>query len=139
MIWRVKKSSGQCNIVFTTIQTSTKDWYFDSVCSRHMTGKRSYFSKLKECFSGRITFGDGAKGKNLAKENILNTNLPRLDDVKYVEGLTANVINASQLCDQWYTINFSKEECIVTDNNNIVLIKGTQQINNWYQWVQTTN
>lgn len=87
---------------------------------------------MKECSSEHVTFGDGAKGRILAKENIMNTNLSRLEDVRYVEGLTANVTSVSQLCNQGYTVNFSKDECIVTDNNNIVLSKGTRQIDNCY-------
>ena len=67
MVWRVKQSCDKCNVAFITIQTSTEDWYFDSGCSRHMTDDRSYFSELKECPSGHVTFGDGAKGRILAK------------------------------------------------------------------------
>ncbi|KAA0058376.1 gag-pol polyprotein [Cucumis melo var. makuwa] len=68
-----------------------------------MTGNQSFFSELTECSSGHVTFEDGAKG------------------------LKANLISVSQLCDQGYTINFSKEECIVTDINNNVLMSGTRQ------------
>ena len=68
-----------------------------------MTNNHSYFSELKKCSSWHVTFGDGAKDKILAKENIVNTNLPWLDDVRYVEGLTTNLISIGQLCDKCYT------------------------------------
>ncbi|TYK04777.1 putative leucine-rich repeat-containing protein [Cucumis melo var. makuwa] len=67
-------------------------WYFDNGCSRHMAG-RSFFSELKECTSGHHTFGDGARGKVIAKENIDKNNLPCLNDVRYVDGLKANLIS----------------------------------------------
>ena len=56
----------------------------------------------------------------------MNMNLRRLNDFKHVKGLRANLINVNQLCGQGYTVNISKEECIMTDNNNIVLMKGTR-------------
>jgi hypothetical protein len=38
-------------------------WYFDSGCSRHMTGKNSYFEHIRPCERGYVTFGDGGKGE----------------------------------------------------------------------------
>ncbi|KAA0058522.1 uncharacterized protein E6C27_scaffold132G001190 [Cucumis melo var. makuwa] len=55
MVWRVK-SSGNCNIAFTTVQTTSDAWYFDNGCSRHIIGNRSFLSDLKECASGHVTF-----------------------------------------------------------------------------------
>ncbi|KAA0047611.1 gag-pol polyprotein [Cucumis melo var. makuwa] len=88
MIWRVKTSE-KCNVAFTTVQTHVDAWYFDSGCSRHMTGNRSFFTELEECASGHVTFGDGAKGRIIAKRNIDKNNLPCLNEVRYVDGLKA--------------------------------------------------
>ena len=38
----------------------------DSGCSRHMTGKTTFFIKLDEYDGGLVTFGDDAKGKIVA-------------------------------------------------------------------------
>ena len=119
-VWRVKQSKN-CSIDFTTIQTSIDAWNFDSGCSRHMTGNRSLFSELKECAYGHVTFGDGVKGRIIAKGSIVKNNLPYLNDVRYVEGLKANLISVSQLCDQ---VNFSKENCVVTEENKRALMHG---------------
>ena len=97
-----------------------------------MIGNHSYFSGLKECFSGHVTFGDGAKGRILAKGNMIKQDLPRLNDVRYVEGLTTNLISVSQPCNQGYTVNFSKEECIMSYHSNNILMKGIRQIDNCY-------
>ena len=32
------------------------DWYFDSGCSRHMTGNAYLFSELSECKVGSVVF-----------------------------------------------------------------------------------
>ncbi|TYK08855.1 gag-pol polyprotein [Cucumis melo var. makuwa] len=92
LIWRVKTFE-KCNVAFTTVQTHVDAWYFDSGCSRHMTGNRSFFIELEECASGHVTFGDGAKRKIIAKGNIDKSNLPCLNEVLYVDGLKANLIS----------------------------------------------
>ena len=80
-----------------------------------MTGNKFFFSKLKQCSSGHVTFGDGTKGRIITKENITKNNLPCLNDVRYVEGLKVNLISVSQLCEQGYSVNFSKNNCVVID------------------------
>lgn len=67
-VWKVKNSSGLCNIVLTLFRSSTKgDWYFDSGNSRHMTGDKNYISKLKVVGSGQVTFDNDAIGKIVGK------------------------------------------------------------------------
>ncbi|TYK06170.1 gag-pol polyprotein [Cucumis melo var. makuwa] len=94
MVWRVKTSKN-CKITFTTVQTTNDAWYFDSGCSRHMTGNRSFFIGSEECASDHVTFRDGAKGRIIAKGTIDKSNLPCLNDVRYVDGLKANLISIS--------------------------------------------
>ena len=59
-----------------------------------MNGNRSFFSKLKECASGHVTFRDGARAI-IAKGNIDKNNLPCLNDVRYMDGLKANTVSVS--------------------------------------------
>jgi hypothetical protein len=80
--------------------SSKEDWYFDSGCSRHMTGMKNFLSDLKAYSTSYVTFGDGAKGKIKGIGKLVRTGSPLLDDVLLVEGLTANLIIISQLCDQ---------------------------------------
>ena len=60
-------------------------WYFDSGRSRHMTGNKIFFSELKECVASHVIFGDGARGRMIAKENIDKSNLPCPNDVRYMD------------------------------------------------------
>ena len=110
------------------MQGSTDAWYFDSGCSTHMTGNRPFFFELKECASGHVIFGDGAKGRIIAKCNIAKINQLYLNDVRYVERVKANLISVSQLCDQGYNINFSKDSCELIDENNRVLMNGCSRL-----------
>ncbi|TYK01369.1 putative mitochondrial protein [Cucumis melo var. makuwa] len=70
--------------------------YFDSGFSRHMTGNRSYFTNLKDCVTRHVTFGNGVKGKIIAKCNIDNNNLPRLNDVRVLELLHMDLMGPMQ-------------------------------------------
>ena len=81
-----------------------------------------------------MTFGDGAKGRILAKGDIIGQHLPRLNNVRYVEGLTTNLMSISQLCDQGYNVNFCKENCIVTDEYNVEIMRGIRQTDNFNNW-----
>ncbi|TYJ95519.1 gag-pol polyprotein [Cucumis melo var. makuwa] len=70
--------------------------------------------------------------KILVKGNIEKYNVPCLNDVRYVEGLKANLISVSQLGDQGYIVNFSKDDCIVISTDKRVVMSGCRQADNCY-------
>ncbi|TYK06527.1 gag-pol polyprotein [Cucumis melo var. makuwa] len=133
MVLRIK-SAERCKVAFTSVQTADDAWYFDSGCFRHMNGNRSYFTNLNDCVIRHVTFGDGAKGKIIAKGNIDKDDLPRLNDVRYVDGLKANLINISQLCDQGYKVSFDDIGCVVMNKENQICMSGKRQADNCYHW-----
>lgn len=50
-------------IYHTYLRVSSKeDWYFDSGCSRHMTGEKKYLEELKSYSNSYVTFDDGTNG-----------------------------------------------------------------------------
>ncbi|MCH94211.1 gag-pol polyprotein, partial [Trifolium medium] len=58
-----------------------------------------------------------------------------LENVLLVKGLTANLISISQLYDQGMKVNFTKSECLVTDDKDDLLMKGVRSKDNCYLWV----
>ena len=119
----------------TSLKVSLKeDWYFDSGCSRHMTGVKNFLVDLKAYSTSYVTFGDGAKGDIKGIGMLVRPGSPYLDDVLLVEGLTANLISISKLCDQGLSVKFSKSECLVTNYDKKVLMKGTRSKDNYYMW-----
>lgn len=87
------------------------------------------FLPVKE---GRVTYGGGAKGRIVGK----GTNIPDFPDLKnvfYVEGLTANLISISQLCDDGMLVKFDKHSCEVFDNSNKCVMFGNRSPDNCYQ------
>ena len=60
--------------------------------------------------------------------------LPVLDNILLVDGLKANLISISQLCDQDLTVTFTKNDCKVTREDNSVFMKGLRSPDNCYMW-----
>jgi hypothetical protein len=102
-------------IAHTSLRASSKeDGYFDSGCSKHMTGVETYLEDVRPYVTSYVTFGDGAKGNIVGIGNLTKHGLPRLDDVLLVRGLNANLISISQLCDLGLSVNFTKPECQIS-------------------------
>ncbi|XP_057734151.1 uncharacterized protein LOC130949454 [Arachis stenosperma] len=55
--------AGQTDEVCLASKRKNNMWYLDSGCSRHMTGKSTFFIKLDEYDGGFVTFGDNGKGR----------------------------------------------------------------------------
>ena len=58
-----------------------------------------------------------------------------MDEVLLVEGLTTNLISITQLCDLGLEVRFSKEECLVTGENQKMIMRGTRSKDNFYMWL----
>ncbi|MCH79805.1 gag-protease polyprotein [Trifolium medium] len=112
-----------------------EEWYFDSECSRHMTGTSKILVGVTTYPTSFVTFGDGGKGEIVGIGNLTNGDLPKLENVLLVKDLTANLISISQLCDQGMKINFTKTECQVTDDKGNLLMRGVKSKGNCYLWV----
>ena len=52
-----------------------------------------------------------------------------------MRGLTSNLINISQLCEQGMNVNFKNSECLVTKENGEVLIRGIKTKEKCYEWI----
>lgn len=66
MKWMPKKRL-EGFVAHTASANTMKKWYFDSVCSRYMTGNMKFLSEIKEGGSEVVTFGDGGQGEVLGK------------------------------------------------------------------------
>lgn len=82
-----------------------------------MTRERNYLKEVKPYTNNYVTFVDGVKGKIVGKGKSVYPGFPNLEDVILVEGLTANLIGISQLCDKDLCVNFTHYECIASNRN----------------------
>ena len=116
---------------------TTDDWYFDSGCSRHMIGERSYLCDYQNMPDGYVSFGDGKKGRVLGKGTLLANGLPKLKSVLYVKGLKANLLSMSQLYDQKLNVKFTKDNCKVLNRSGEVVLEGSQSSDNCYKLIHS--
>ncbi|GAA0153070.1 hypothetical protein LIER_11393 [Lithospermum erythrorhizon] len=114
--------------------TTWEGWYFDSGCSKHMTGNKSHLSNLEEIRGECVTFGGGEKGKITGKGCLNVKGLPKLRNVLLVDGLTVNLISISQLSDEGMNVVFTKDMCIASNVQGEQIMKGSRSIDNYYLW-----
>ena len=89
-----------CYTALTTLKACDSClWYLDSGCSRHMTGNKGLFKTLFEGKIETVTFGDGSKSVIRGIRTVDIPGLPVFEGVWYVDGLKANLLSISQICD----------------------------------------
>ncbi|CAM8910823.1 unnamed protein product [Rhodiola kirilowii] len=131
-VWRIKKGETCLAVFSSTFLPEKRRWYFDSGCSRHMTGNPKFLTNI-ERFNGKsVTFGDGVEGRVLGRGTLKVPGLLRLTNVFLVEGLQANLISISQLCDGDNHVQFTQNKCIVQNNQNQIVLTGRRAPNNCY-------
>ncbi|CAL8162539.1 unnamed protein product [Prunus armeniaca] len=107
--WIVNGQTKSLVVLNAFAASNTKIWYFDSGFSKHMFGDKSVFSSLVSIDGGFVTFGGGHKAQVVGKGTVCIPRLPQLKNVRYIESLTSNLINVSQLCDDGVVeVRFSK-------------------------------
>ena len=136
-VWVPKSSlstTTRCNVATTVLHALKKSdlWYLDSGCSRHMTGDPSKLHGLVSFQGGNVTFGDGNTSRVIGKGTVENIGLSPKDEVLLVDGLKANLISISQLCDSDYKVNFLRTECRVYDTSGSCVLKGLRSSENCY-------
>lgn len=70
----------------------------------------------------------------IGKGQLNFTSLLALDDVLLVEGIIADVISISQLCNQCMIVNFSGNSCYVVNKDKSVTMKGIITLDNCFLW-----
>ncbi|KAL1316241.1 hypothetical protein AAHE18_15G052200 [Arachis hypogaea] len=81
-------------------------WYLNSGCSRHMTGRDTFFIKLDK-------YDGGFVGKDFST---------CIDSVFLVDGLKYNLLSINQLCDLGYAVTFRKYDCrVINEKTGVVL------------------
>ena len=122
-----------CYTALTTLKTRDSClWYLDSGCSRHMTGYKTLFKTFFEGKIGTVTFRDGSKSVIRGIGTVDIPGLPVFEDVWYVDGLKANLLSISQICDNGLNVLFTKYECEILDEGGDCMCIGVRTANNCY-------
>ncbi|GJT53272.1 putative ribonuclease H-like domain-containing protein [Tanacetum coccineum] len=86
---------------------------FDSGCSRHMTGNKSFLTDYQEIDGGFVAFGGSPKGGKITGKGKIRTGKLDFEDVYFVKELKFNLFSVSQMCDKKNSVLFTKTECLV--------------------------
>ena len=97
-----------------------------------MTGNKGLFKTLFEGKIRTVTFGNGSKS---VIRGIGIVDIPRLlvfEDVLYVDGLKANLLGISQICDKGLNVLFTKYEWEILDGGGDCMCVGVRTVDNCY-------
>ncbi|GJV64490.1 retrovirus-related pol polyprotein from transposon TNT 1-94 [Tanacetum coccineum] len=97
--------------------------YFDSGCSKHITGDHSQLRNFVKKFIGTDRFENDHFGAIMGYGYyVIGDSV--ISRVYYVEGLGHNLFSVGQFCDSDLEVAFRKHSCYVRDVNGVDLIKG---------------
>ncbi|GKD17448.1 hypothetical protein Tco_1206606 [Tanacetum coccineum] len=101
---------------------------FDSGCSRHMTGYKSYLIDYQDYDGGFVAFAGSSKGGRITSKGKIRTGKLDFEDVYLVKGLKFNLFSVLQMCDKKNSVLFTKTECLILspdfklpDENQVML------------------
>ncbi|GJR66874.1 putative ribonuclease H-like domain-containing protein [Tanacetum coccineum] len=112
---------------------------FDSGCSRHMTGNKSYLTDYQDIDGGFVAFAGSPKGGKITGKGKIRTGKLDFEDVYFVKELKFNLFSVSQMCDKKNSVLFTETECLVLSpdfkllDESQVLLKVPRQ-NNMYSF-----
>ncbi|GKA95541.1 putative ribonuclease H-like domain-containing protein [Tanacetum coccineum] len=86
---------------------------FDSGCSRHMTGNKSFLTDYQEIDGGFVAFGGSPKRGKITGKGKIRTGKLDFEDVYFVKELKFNLFSVSQMCDKKNSVLFTETECLV--------------------------
>nr|GEY52994.1 hypothetical protein [Tanacetum cinerariifolium] len=111
---------------------------FNSGCSRHMTGSKSYLINYQEIDGGFGAFGGNAKGGKITGKGKIRTRKLDFEDVYFMKELKFNLFSVSQMCDKKNSVIFTDTKCVVL-SPDFKLLDGSQVLlkvpkNNMYNF-----
>ncbi|GKA16790.1 ribonuclease H-like domain-containing protein [Tanacetum coccineum] len=110
-------------------QVALKDTgIFNSRCSRHITGNKSYLTYYQDYDGGFVAFTSSSKGGKITRKGKIGTEKLNFEDVYFVKELKFNLFSVSQMCDRENSVLFTKTECLILspdfklhDENQVML------------------
>ncbi|GKC07733.1 ribonuclease H-like domain-containing protein [Tanacetum coccineum] len=101
---------------------------FDSGCSRHMTGNKSFLTDYEDYDGGFVAFAGSSKGGKITGKGRIKTKHLDFEDVYFVKELKFNLFSVSQMCDRKNSVLFTETECLILspdfklpDENQVML------------------
>jgi hypothetical protein len=112
----------ECTLALQAKQKK-RGWYVDSGCSKHMTGDRDRFLKLRKERDGSVSFRNGDSAKIIGKGTVrIGNKNTKAENVLLVEYMKHNLLSVSQMCDQGHKVTFNSQKCEIRKEGSGKLI-----------------
>lgn len=95
-----------------------------------MTGNKEYLTDCIKSRRGSVTFRDGAKNKVIGMGILNIEGMPKLKNLLHIEGMKANLISISELCDENLLVYYDKRKRYVIKEDEEMHHNGTRTTNN---------
>ncbi|GJT39549.1 putative ribonuclease H-like domain-containing protein [Tanacetum coccineum] len=112
----IEKNSQRVNAAGEQVKNQSRrgiNKIFDSGCSRHMTGNKSFLTDYQEINGGFVAFGGSPKRGKITGKGKIRTGKLDFEDVYFVKELKFNLFSVSQMCDKKNSVLFTETECLV--------------------------
>ena len=113
-------------------------WYLHCGCSQHIIGNKSILTNLQVSNQDSVIFNDDARGRIIGMCSLIIPSLSGLKDVLVVEGVTINLISLSHLCEENLLAQFTRDKCIVHNQNHYLVMEGQRTLYNCYLLTSTS-
>ncbi|GKB51422.1 ribonuclease H-like domain-containing protein [Tanacetum coccineum] len=86
---------------------------FNSGCSTHMIGNKSYLTDYQDIDGGFVAFTRSPKRGKITRKGKIRTEKLDFEDVYFVKELKFNIFSVSQMCDKKNNVLFTETGCLV--------------------------
>jgi hypothetical protein len=133
MTWIRKQdqySNEECTISLTAKQKK-RGWYFDSGCSKHVTGDKDKFLTLRKERSGLVSFGNENSSKIIGEGIVqIGNKNEKAQKVLLVEDMEHNLLSVSQMCEQGHKVTFDSKKCDIRKEGSGKLVSTAARTSN---------
>ncbi|XP_050876427.1 uncharacterized protein LOC127080138 [Lathyrus oleraceus] len=113
------------------------EWYLDSGCSTHMTGRKDWFVQINQAAKSKVKFTDdtilSVEGVGDVLIGKRNGGHSRIKDVLYIPGIKCNLLSIGQLLERGYKIRFEDKILRVLDSNGVLILKAPMAANRTFK------
>jgi hypothetical protein len=113
------------------------EWYLDSGCSTHMTGRKDWFVQINQATKNKVKFADdttlSAEGVGDVLIGRKNGGHSRIKDVLYIPGIKCNLLSIGQLLERGYLIRLENKMLRVLDSNGVLILKAPMAANRTFK------
>ncbi|XP_050915066.1 uncharacterized protein LOC127130025 [Lathyrus oleraceus] len=113
------------------------EWYLDSDCSTHMTGRKYWFVQINQAAKSKVKFADdttlSAEGVGDVLIGKRNDGHSRIKDVLYIPGIKYNLLSIGQLLERGYKIRLEDKILRVLDSNGVLILKALMAANRTFK------